>query len=220
MAPKMLYRATPRGSSGALDHRSTHRTAKRSGPAAGRPPSGAGDGPGSLGRVLDFMRLLWAVDHGLTRISRKMEGTKGVTGPQRLVVRLVGHRPGISAGALARTLCLHPSTLTEVLRRLATRGVLLRTEDPADARRALFHLTSKGLAIDASRSGTVESRVQAALRSLSSEDLAAASRVLVRIAGALSAQSEPPRRRRSGSPSPIAVSEGPFAAAAGVPGND
>src|SRR5512141_2564461 len=83
----------------------------------------------SLGRVLDFMRLLWAVDHGLTRVSRRMERTIGVTGPQRMVVRLVGHRPGISAGDLARTLHVHPSTLTEVFRRLTDRGILERTQD-------------------------------------------------------------------------------------------
>jgi hypothetical protein len=54
----------------------------------------------SLGRALDFMRLLWAVEHGIGRISRHMEQALGLTGPQRLVVRLLGQRPGISAGAL------------------------------------------------------------------------------------------------------------------------
>jgi MarR family transcriptional regulator, organic hydroperoxide resistance regulator len=140
----------------------------------------------SLGRVLDFMRLLWAVDHGLTRISRRMERTLGVTGPQRMVVRLVGHQPGISAGDLARTLHVHPSTLTEVLRRLTERGILERTRDPSDARRALFRLTRRGLQLDALRRGTGESRVRVALGSLSDEDLAAAGRVLGRLAQALS----------------------------------
>lgn len=139
----------------------------------------------SLGRVLDFMRLLWAVEHGLTRVSRRMERTVGVTGPQRLVVRLVGQHPGISAGDLARTLHVHPSTLTEVLRRLTDRGALERTQDPADARRALFRLTRRGLELDAMRRGTGESRVRVALASLSDQDLAAAARVLARLAQAL-----------------------------------
>ncbi|HTP29158.1 MAG TPA: MarR family transcriptional regulator [Anaeromyxobacteraceae bacterium] len=140
----------------------------------------------SLGRVLDFMRLLWAVDHGLTQISKRMQRTHGVTGPQRLVVRLVGQRPGISAGTLAEILHLHPSTLTGVLRRLTERGVITRTQDPTDTRRALFRLTRKGLEYDSLRSGTVEARVRAALGAVPEEDLAAASRVLARLARALS----------------------------------
>lgn len=149
--------------------------------AVGRPA----DEHASLGRVLDFMRLLWAVDHGLTRISKRMERTLGVTGPQRLVVRLVGHWPGISAGALAQTLHVHPSTLTGVLRRLTDRGALERRQDPVDARRALFHLTRRGQDLDELRSGTVEARVRAALVSIPDADVAATARVLARLAEAL-----------------------------------
>jgi DNA-binding MarR family transcriptional regulator len=140
----------------------------------------------SLGRVLDFMRLLWAVNHGLTQVSKRMGRRLGVTGPQRLVVRIVGQRPGISAGALAEVLHLHPSTLTGILQRLTARGAIERTRDPADTRRALFRLTRRGLEIDALRSGTVEARVRAALASFSYEDLATAGRVLARLAEALS----------------------------------
>ena len=159
---------------------------KRSSARNRPPPPAVEAAEPSLGRVLDFMRLLWAIDHGLTQISKRMQRSHGITGPQRLVVRLVGQRPGISAGTLAEILHLHPSTLTGVLRRLAGRGAITRTQDPADTRRALFRLTPKGEACDALRSGTVESRVRAALASVPEEDLAAASRVLTRLARALS----------------------------------
>jgi len=153
----------------------------------------------SLGRVLDFMRLLWAVNHGLTRISKHMERALGVTGPQRLVVRIVGQRPGISAGKLAEVLHVHPSTLTGVLKRLVGRGAMERTRDPADSWRAQFCLTRKGRDLDAVRSGTVEAHVRTALALLRDEGLAAAARVLGRLAEALSpprAKPQPPRRRR------------------------
>ena len=42
-----------------------------------------------LGRVLEFMRVLWAVDHALQSTSKWMEVRLGVTGPQRLVIRIV-----------------------------------------------------------------------------------------------------------------------------------
>ena len=43
-----------------------------------------------LGRVLEFMRVLWAVDHALQSTSKWMEVRLGVTGPQRLVIRMIG----------------------------------------------------------------------------------------------------------------------------------
>ncbi len=169
------------------------------------------DPPPALGRVLDFMRLLWAVDHGLTRVSKRMQRTLGVTGPQRLVVRIVGRRPGISAGALAETLHVHPSTLTGVLRRLVERGALDRTRDPGDARRALFRLTRRGRELDAVRAGTVEGLVRSAMASISEQDLATAARVLGRLARALTEErraptgGEPPRQRSA----PAAVAASP-----------
>src|SRR5437762_12214338 len=106
-----------------------------------------------LGAVLDFMRLLWAVDHSLQSASKRMESAFGITGPQRLVVRIVGRFPGISAGGLADILHVHPSTLTGILRRLEMRGVLQRRGDPNDGRRALFTLTNRGKKVDTLRTG-------------------------------------------------------------------
>src|SRR5213075_940670 len=104
-----------------------------------------------LGAVLDFMRLLWAVDHSLQSASKRMEATYGITGPQRLVVRIVGRFPGIAAGRVAEILHVHPSTLTGILKRLEQRGILQRRTDPRDARRALFSLTPKGKKLDTLR---------------------------------------------------------------------
>src|SRR5262245_4656506 len=94
------------------------------------------DGVG-LGDVIEFMRLLWAVDHGLEASSKQMDSLFGGTGPQRLVIRIVGRHPGISAGRIAEILHVHPSTLTGVLGRLVERAILTRRTDPEDARRAL-----------------------------------------------------------------------------------
>ncbi len=117
--------------------------------------------------MLGFMRALWALDHALQSASKRMEAGLGVTAPQRLVVRIVGRFPGISAGELSEILHLHPSTLTGVLQRLGERGLVVRRADPGDARRALLELTAKGRAVDALRSGTVEAAVRRALRRLS-----------------------------------------------------
>ena len=78
----------------------------------------------ALGRVLDFMRLIWALVHALQSASKRMATKVGMTGPQRLVIRIVGQRPGLSAGELAEILHVHPSTLTGVLQRLGQRGLI------------------------------------------------------------------------------------------------
>ena len=112
------------------------------------------------------MKLLWAVDHGLQSTSKRMEAKMGVTGPQRLVIRIVGRYPGISAGQLAEIMQLHPSTLTGVLKRLQERGIIERRVDPKDGRRALLGLTARGRELDSLRTGTVEAAVRQALKSV------------------------------------------------------
>jgi len=135
-----------------------------------------------LGRVLEFMRLLWAVDHALQSTSKWMETRLGVTGPQRLVIRMIGCFPGVSAGALADLLHVHPSTLTGVLRRLTDRGVIRRTADPRDSRRALFWLTARGRRVDRLRSGTVEAAITRAIANVPARNRAAARSMLARVA--------------------------------------
>src|SRR5215211_6021287 len=131
-----------------------------------------------LGEVLEFMRLLWSIDHGLQTTSKRMEVTLGITGLQRMVLRLVGRLPRISAGRLARLLHVHPSTLTGVLKRLDEKALLVRGVDPLDARRALFTLTARGRALDVPATGTVEAAVQRALARISGAKIATAREVL------------------------------------------
>jgi DNA-binding MarR family transcriptional regulator len=119
-----------------------------------------------LGPVLEFMRALWALDHAFQSASKRMEARLGVTAPQRIVVRIVGRFPRISAGEVADILHVHPSTLTGVLKRLEARGVIVRTADPRDGRRALLALTARGRELDQLRSGTVEAAVRRVLRQM------------------------------------------------------
>ena len=132
--------------------------------------------------VLQFMQLLWAVVHGLEQTSKRMLGRIGVTGPQRLVLRVAGLFPGLSAGDLATILHVHPSTLTGVIQRLVTQGLLVRADDPRDRRRAILRLTKRGSRANATRKATVESAVAETLDGLSTQDRDAARRVLERLA--------------------------------------
>lgn len=136
----------------------------------------------SLGPVLDFMSLLWAVDHALHRASKRMEAVLGVTGPQRLVLRIVGRFPGMPPGEIARMLHFHPSTLTGIAERLERQGCIRRRTDSQDRRRILLGLTAEGRHVNQSAEGTIEAAVQRTMQSASPEDLAATRRVLERLA--------------------------------------
>jgi MarR family transcriptional regulator, organic hydroperoxide resistance regulator len=135
-----------------------------------------------LGSVLDFMRLLWSVDHGLDRRSKRMESELGVTGMQRMVIRLIGRYPEVSAGRLAELLHVHPSTLTGVLKRLTDRGFIGREKDPEDARRSKFVLLPEGQKIDSTQAGTVEAAVRRALARIPTETIDSARTVLSAVA--------------------------------------
>ena len=76
------------------------------------------------------MQLVWAVTHGLESASKRMHAELGITGPQRLVLRIVGHQGRISAGALADVLHIHPSSLTGMLQRLEQAELIRRESDP------------------------------------------------------------------------------------------
>jgi len=134
------------------------------------------------------MQVLWAVAHGLERRSKRMSADLGVTAPQRLVLRVVGLFPGLSAGSLAAVLHVHPSTLTGVLQRLIAQGLLARSHDPDDRRRAVLRLTRRGARINATHHGTVEAAVALALEGTSARERTTTRRVLARLANHLEAE--------------------------------
>ena len=160
-----------------------------------------------LGKPLEFMRSLWALDHALQSRSKAMAAALGVTGPQRMVVRLVGRFPDIAAGSLAELLMVHPSTLTGIVQRLESRGLLERHPDPADGRRALLRLTERARALDRDAEGTIELAVKRTLARASGSAVEQARALIDALAGELrdgpatgSGPAPPPRppsRRRS-----------------------
>ena len=119
--------------------------------------------PQPAGETLRFMQRLWELAHALDVRSKRMARTLGVTGPQRLVIRVIGRDPHCTASEIAATLNMHPSTLTGVLARLEKQRAIKRRIDNEDRRRVRFELTARGARIDRERRGTVEAAVRRAL---------------------------------------------------------
>lgn len=134
--------------------------------------------PHLTGDTLQFMQKLWDLAHALNVRSKSMARTHGVTGPQRLVIRVLGQTPEMSASDISRTLGIHPSTLTGILARLKRQGAIERRIDTADRRRVRFRLTARGMRIDQERKGTVEAAIRRALGRANSSTVDTAARLL------------------------------------------
>jgi DNA-binding MarR family transcriptional regulator len=135
-----------------------------------------------VGEALELLRLVWAVDHALQRRSKSMAAAFGITGPQRLVIRIIGRFPSIHAKQLAEILHLHPSSLTALLKRLEGRRLIRRRPDARDRRRVLLGLTRQGQVFNRDMPGTIEAALQRTLRSIAARDLDGAQIVLSRFA--------------------------------------
>lgn len=144
----------------------------------------------SLDPVLDFMRLLWSIEHGLQSTSKRMGANLGITGPQRLVLKIVNQFPGLSAGELAHVVRLHPSTITGVIQRLVDKRLLVRERDPNDTRRVRLRVVKRAKRFTGRSRGTIESAVESALRRVPAAHVRHARQVLVAVANALDGASE------------------------------
>jgi DNA-binding MarR family transcriptional regulator len=135
--------------------------------------------------VLRFMRLIWAIDHELERLSKRMETSHGVTVAQRMTLLLIGRNPECSAAQLATLMHMHAGTMSGILKRLEAGGYIARRSYAGDARRHTLQLTAKGLAVNRRRKGTLEHIVRTLLRSHSPAEIAGSERVLTALAARL-----------------------------------
>lgn len=132
----------------------------------------------ALGAVLGFMKELWALEQALDQRSRALLARHGVTGPQRLLVRVVERLGPISPARLARVLHVHPSSVTRLTRRLEARGAIRRRPQPGHAGRFLLELGPGGERVARLKADTVEGAIRSALRAASPQDVEGTRRVV------------------------------------------
>lgn len=87
---------------------------------------------------------LYSASHAFTQLYRPLLDKLSLTYPQYLVMVTLWHRDGQTVKELGKTLFLDSSTLTPLLKRLDTAGLITRTRNPRDEREVLIHLTQKG----------------------------------------------------------------------------
>jgi len=137
-------------------------------------------GGAGLPEELDVALDVWALAHSIDARSKWMHRTLGITGPQRLVARVIALAPGCSPGQAARRLHLHPASVTRLVAGLEASGLVLRERDRADARKLRLSLTPRGRKAIAAARGTIEGAAQNAIARTRRRDLVAA-RAFVRL---------------------------------------
>lgn len=127
------------------------------------------------------MRALWEVEHGLNARSKLMHRRLGLTGPQRLLLRLVERLGPLTQGQLAHFLHVHPASVSRLVQTLNGRGLLTVTSDPGDRRQRIVTLGPRAWRALGPRDDTVEGAIRRALDGLKPREVARVLGVLGRI---------------------------------------
>lgn len=113
-------------------------------PAARSPKKRSTKARGSLLLDDQLCFALYAASRAVTQLYRPLLQELGLTYPQYLVMLLLWERGEMTIGDLADTLQLDYGTLSPMLKRLATAGLLERTRTAADERVVRVTLTDAG----------------------------------------------------------------------------
>ncbi|EGP08541.1 MarR family winged helix-turn-helix transcriptional regulator [Afipia clevelandensis] len=90
---------------------------------------------------------LYSAGHAFTRLYKPLLDPLGLTYPQYLVMAVLWEKDGRTVGEIGEKLLLESSTLTPLLKRLETAGMVRRTRDQDDERVVRIQLTPKGAAL-------------------------------------------------------------------------
>ena len=87
---------------------------------------------------------IYAASNLIVKAYRPFLTPLGLTYPQYLVMLVLWEKECVSVGDLGQILHLDSGTLTPLLKRMVTSGLINRSRDPNDERRVLISLKDKG----------------------------------------------------------------------------
>ena len=76
--------------------------------------------------------------------SKRLERESGLTGPQLLLMQCIYINGEITAGVIAREISLSQATVTTIIDRLESKGLLKRERNQEDKRKVMISLTDEG----------------------------------------------------------------------------
>jgi len=104
---------------------------------------------------------LYSTGLAMNKVYRKLLRKLGLTYPQYLVMLVLWERDGVTVSDIGARLFLDSATLTPLLKRLETAGLVARSRSNADERQVVLSLTDAGRAL-AADAAAIQQQVQCA----------------------------------------------------------
>src|SRR3954463_3144190 len=145
--------------------------------------------PADHARMLEVLAQFRVVFKSIRRHYRDVEQRSRITGALLWALSEVAGRPGAQVGELARALAIHQSTASNLVRRLAARGLIARQRRGHDQRAVQLFPTRKGLGVLESAPQPLIGVLQQALADLPPSNLRALHAQLARLIKAMPAKS-------------------------------
>ncbi|MGA0563243.1 MarR family winged helix-turn-helix transcriptional regulator [Ancylobacter sp. VNQ12] len=96
----------------------------------------------------DFLCFaVYSANHAFNRVYKPILDRLNLTYPQYLAMVTLWAEDGVTVGQIGERLMLETNTLTPLLKRLESAGLVRRVRDVADERQVRIHLTEKGRAL-------------------------------------------------------------------------
>ncbi len=90
---------------------------------------------------------LYSASLAMTKLYKPLLDAVGLTYPQYIAMLALWEQDGITVSELGDRLCLDSGTLTPLLKRMESSGLVARGRDPQDERRVRITLTTAGRAL-------------------------------------------------------------------------
>ncbi|TSJ64531.1 MarR family transcriptional regulator [Starkeya sp. 3C] len=99
-------------------------------------------------KLEDFLCFaVYSANHAFNRVYKPMLDRLGLTYPQYVAMVTLWAEDGLTVGQIGDRVLLETNTLTPLLKRLESAGLVRRVRDAADERQVRIHLTEKGRAL-------------------------------------------------------------------------
>ncbi len=90
---------------------------------------------------------VYAASRLITREYQPYLDKLGITYPQYLVLMVLWENDGLTVNEISQKLILNTNTITPLLKRMETMGIIVRKRSETDERKVMITLTGKGVAM-------------------------------------------------------------------------
>lgn len=133
-------------------------------------------------QVLKKFRIIYG---SVRQQFREIEQTCGVTGSQLWILQEVGNTPGIGVSELSDRLSIHQSTGSQLVEKLANRGLINKERSKEDQRRVGLWVSEEASSLLKNAPGPAEGLLPEALQALSTPALLDLDNSLLEVIGQL-----------------------------------